>query len=283
MARWTDLAPRQEHTKAQDAGGMVEHRGVVLHIASGFYEGTIDYQKNDANAVSSHFIVGRDGSVCQMVDTSDKAWTQRAGNGHWLSVEFEGFAPDDDLHATHPGWERLTSQQVEKAAQIFARSASTYGHPLQIASDPTGRGLGHHSMGGTGCTQWNWGHCHCPGNAIIGQKAAIVALAKEIINGGTFMARLTDEEQQELLRLMRNAERRATAEADTDDPIKWPSPWKPNQGSSPNPKAQILQAIKALEAKVDALETKISTITPVGDVNVTLTGSVSGSGTLHAG
>jgi len=183
MAHWSDLAEWRGPTENQ-GGPMKEHRGLVVHIAEGYYEGTIAYQKNPDANVSSHFIVGRDGSIAQMVDTETTAWTQSAGNGHWLSVENEGFT----THSTHykPGWEELTAQALEANAQLLARGHREYGYPLQIATDPNGFGLGHHSMG----CNWPagaWGHCDCPGDVIIGQKQAILNRAREIVYGGTDM------------------------------------------------------------------------------------------------
>lgn len=163
MARWTDLAPRQEHTQNQTERGMLEYRGVVVHIAQGTYEGTIAWQKNTSADVSSHFIVSKTGAICQMVDTADAAWTQVNGNGHWISVENEGYSGTP-----------LTDAQVKANAEIFARVCSTYGVPLQVTSSTSGRGLGHHAMGGAA-----WGnHPDCPGSPIINQKQLIVDLAK---------------------------------------------------------------------------------------------------------
>lgn len=160
MARWTDLATWRG--PSPNAGGrMAEVRGVVVHVADGTYEGTISWQRNAKSEVSSHFVVSHAGRIAQLVDTDITAWTQRAGNGHWLSVENEGY-----------GGQTLTAAQIEANARIFLRAHRAYGVPLQLATKPTGRGLGHHSMGGTA-----WGHQMCPGVAIIAQKPAIVARA----------------------------------------------------------------------------------------------------------
>lgn len=167
MARWSDLAQWRGPTSNQ-GGSMVEVRGVVLHIAEGSYEGTISWQKNPSSDVSSHFVKGKvDGEEAQIVDTDTTAWTQAAGNGHWLSIENAGFVPD-----------KLTASQVEFAAQVLARAHKVYGVPLQVTGDPNGRGLGHHSMGAPA-----WGHSACPGTNIINQKPAIVARAKDIVEG----------------------------------------------------------------------------------------------------
>jgi len=169
MARWTDLATWRGPI-ANQGGGMVEVRGVVLHIAEGSYAGTIAWQRNPTSDVSSHFIAAKDGRASQMVDTAITAWTQKAGNGHWLSIENEGFVPD-----------RLSARQIEFAAQILARAHTVYRVPLQVTNNPDGRGLGHHSMGAHPGYPDDWGHPACPGANIIAQKPTIVARAKQIL------------------------------------------------------------------------------------------------------
>jgi hypothetical protein len=172
MAKWTDLAKWRGPTSNQ-GGKMVEVRGVVLHIAQGSYAGTVAWQLNPTSDVSSHFVKGKvDGEEAQIVDTGITAWTQKAGNGHWLSIENAGSVPD-----------KLTASQVEFAAQILAKAHVVYGVPLQVTDDPNGRGLGHHSMGADPGSPDDWGHSACPGKNIIAQKPAIVARAKEIVEG----------------------------------------------------------------------------------------------------
>jgi hypothetical protein len=189
MGIWTDIpnctwqGPTQNHS-----GPMLEQRGQVVHIAEGGYEGTISWCKNPASGVSCHFVVAADGRIAQVADTDVTVWTQIAGNGHWISVENEGFTP-------HP----LTPAQVEANAQILAKAHRVYGVPLQLAFDPNGRGLGHHSMGTDGhdnpTDTWigpTWGHTDCPGPAIYNQKPAIVARAVEIVGGHAPTPRGTD-------------------------------------------------------------------------------------------
>lgn len=175
--RWTDLATWRGPTP-NVGGPMKEQRGLVLHIAEGTFEGTIAWQKNPAAQVSSHFVVDVDGTIAQVVDVDVTAWTQILGNGHWLSVENAGHTP----HA-------LTDAQVEANAQLLARCHREFGVPLQIATSPDGRGLGHHSMGAESGV--NWGHSDCPGPNIIAQKPAILARAIQIIQGDDMQ--LTDK------------------------------------------------------------------------------------------
>jgi hypothetical protein len=175
MARWTDLARWRGPSPNIGAGDQNEHRGLVVHIADGWFEGTISWQRNNDSNISSHFVVGRDGQIAQMVDTSDAAWTQRSGNGEWLSVECEGFTKG---HRLNPGgWERLSDKQIDAVARILLKCHQVYSIPLQVISSATGRGLGHHSM------DPDWGHQSCPGAPIIAQKPAIVARAVALKNG----------------------------------------------------------------------------------------------------
>ena len=175
MARWTDLATWRGPTQNRNAGGQTEVRGLVVHIAEGWYEGTISWQRNPDANVSSHFVVSREGKIAQVVDTADAAWTQRSGNGEWLSVECEGFTKDNDKNPG--GWEKLTPAQLDAVARILHKIHQVYDVPLQTTSSTTGRGLGHHSMGA------DWGHQACPGRPIISQKPAIVTRALALENG----------------------------------------------------------------------------------------------------
>jgi hypothetical protein len=188
MGRWTDLAEWRGPTVNEGDGDgrpnepedrAVECRGCILHIADGYYEGTIAWQKNPDADVSSQFVVAgprdsrfsvADGRAAQVVDTDIRAWTQRDGNGHWLSIECSGFSGD-----------ALSPAQIETCARILAKGHRVYGYPLQLATSPSGRGLGHHSMGAESGA--NWGHSECPGPRIKAQKPAILARAIQIANG----------------------------------------------------------------------------------------------------
>lgn len=165
MGWWTDIAIKHPGTP-NHGGSMYQHRGVVIHIAQGSYSGTIAWQMNPDAEVSSHFIVSKGGEITQMLDTDVIAWTQGSGNGYWISVENEGYTPDE-----------LTPAQVDANAAIFAKSVQVYGHAMQVTNTPEGYGLGHHSMGAE--CGYDWGHSECPGGNIKAQKPTIVDIAKE--------------------------------------------------------------------------------------------------------
>lgn len=242
MARWTDLAEWRGPTVNQGPA-MAECRGLVIHIAEGSFEGTIAWCKNPSADVSAHFVVAMDGRIAQMVDTSVAAWTQRDGNGHWLSVENEGFSTGS-----------LTLQQVEANAKLFARGRLEAGYPLQLATSPDGMGLGHHSMGAESGA--NWGHSQCPGTKIKAQKPAILARAIQIANGDTDMT-----PQQEYVQHVMNY--RLEAVKAMRDPIVIPA-FTATGGkvypatTEPNLLAQAILAIPTTTLPVDVDEAAIA-------------------------
>ncbi|MEV7278112.1 peptidoglycan-binding protein [Streptomyces sp. NPDC093111] len=146
-------------------GGQSSVRGLVVHIMAGTLTGTDSWFRNPAARASSHFGTGKSGALTQWVDTADRAWAQADGNSSWLSIENEG-----------KGGDTLTSAQMDRIADVLAWLHRTHGVPLQVASGPSGRGLGWHAMGGAA---WG-GHTSCPGPRIVAQLPEIVARAKRL-------------------------------------------------------------------------------------------------------
>lgn len=176
MSSWSDISTWRGTNN--HGGPMLEHRGVVLHIAEGSYEGTIAWCQNSSAEVSAHFVVAKDGRIAQLVDTAVQSWCQSAGNPYYLSIENEGH-----------GGDALTSAQLEACAKIAARASTLHGVPLQLADSPTAHGLGYHSMGGA---TWG-GHYDCPGDRIIAQRPEIIARAKALIGEGGLMATTSEK------------------------------------------------------------------------------------------
>lgn len=148
------------------ANGQQAVCGVVVHIMAGTLAGTDSWFRNPDAKASSHFGTGKAGALYQWVDTKDRAWAQAVGNREWLSVENEG-----------RGGDVLTDEQLDRNAEVLAWAHRVYSVPLQLASGPSGRGLGYHAMGGSA---WG-GHTSCPGDRIVAQLPEIVRRAKNII------------------------------------------------------------------------------------------------------
>lgn len=143
-------------------GGMRAYYGVVLHIMEGTLWGSDSWFRNPVAQASSHFGVGKDGTIIQWVDTDDRSWAEAAGNPYWISIEHEGHAGDS-----------LTDAQIEADGRILAWAHKVHGVQLQSTDSVDGRGLGWHGMGGAA---WG-GHTGCPGNPIKAQRAAILKAA----------------------------------------------------------------------------------------------------------
>jgi hypothetical protein len=142
--------------------GMRAHYGVALHIMQGTLWGSDAWFRNPKAQASSHFGVGKDGTILQWVDTKDRAWAQASGNPYWISIEHEGKSGDS-----------LTPEQIAADGKILAWVHKTHGVPLQSTNSVTGRGLGWHGMGGA---DWG-GHTACPGTPIKNQRTAILKAA----------------------------------------------------------------------------------------------------------
>lgn len=80
---------------------------ICWHIADGTYNGTISWEKDSSSQVSSHFVLGKNGEVAQIVPLDMAAWTQGGirnpthpyvkshpsvnPNQYCVSIECEGF------------------------------------------------------------------------------------------------------------------------------------------------------------------------------------------------
>lgn len=247
MSRVTNLAglPIRQYDSPNKGGAMSGHRGIVLHIAQGYYQGTINWQMNpdqryaDGTSVNtcSTWVIGRErGEWAQMVDTDLIAWCQRAGSRIWLSIELAGFLPAGP-----------TPWQVEACAHLLAWSAVRYDHPIAVANDPTGYGLGHHSMD----REWlgeEWGHDSCPGAAIIAAKSTIVQRARALAAGEETDMSLTEPQDNAL------GEAWATSVALRDGtPV-------PPAGNHSGGAAWVIEQMKGIRGVLDTLSAKVDSL-----------------------
>jgi hypothetical protein len=145
--------------------------GVVMHTQDGNNPGTVSWFNNPAAQASAHFCIAQDGSVVQMGSVLGwKAWAEADGNPFFYSLEFA-----DNTHPATP----LTTAQIQSGGQLVEVLARVGNFPLQVTDSPSGEGFGYHAMGGQA---WG-GHLSCPGDVRKAQRAAILAVAKEIRGG----------------------------------------------------------------------------------------------------
>src|SRR3989337_1847024 len=74
--------------------------GVVIHTTVGFYQGTINYFKNNDRKVSAHYVTSLGGDITQMVDevyaahhagiiSNPKSKVYKSYNPNWNTVGIE--------------------------------------------------------------------------------------------------------------------------------------------------------------------------------------------------
>ena len=116
----------QRSTANQSGRGNYKPCLIVWHIADGTYNGTVTWEQNPASQVSSHFVLGKNGEITQLVPLDKAAWTQgvvnqpihpyvKAHNGvnpnlYCVSIECEG-----KWSETHGA---LTDKQLAAAAWL---------------------------------------------------------------------------------------------------------------------------------------------------------------------
>lgn len=142
-----------------------------LHLADGFYEGTI--QTFLQGNLSAHFVISKQGEITQMVDTDRVAFTQGITaeqtkqskaklvrekginpNSYCLSVEFEGFYNDfkrSNGEVIKGCKGNITAEQIDSFVFLFYYYNEKYQIPIDREHI-----IGH-------CEINHWGRPHCPG------------------------------------------------------------------------------------------------------------------------
>lgn len=127
---------------------------IVVHVMEGTLDGTASWFANPKAQVSSHFGIGRDGTVYQFVDTDYQAWAEQDFNAVAISIEHEGYS----------GFP-LTPKQEEAAILLCKWIHAKSGVPLKRQSNPNalvGGIIGHGQLGMAGGN-----HPECPGAPIL--------------------------------------------------------------------------------------------------------------------
>jgi N-acetylmuramoyl-L-alanine amidase len=138
-------------------GGVIKPRWLVMHYtAGGSASESIGWLANPDAKASAHIVIGKDGSITQMVDFNRRAW--HAGdskwkdvdglNGHSIGIELDGYGflgksspwkfrsttiPDSDVMvATHKfgspsgGWPKYPQKQLDAALELAKLLVQTY-------------------------------------------------------------------------------------------------------------------------------------------------------------
>ena len=112
--------------KGRRRGAVIDR--IVIHITAGGpkIDGTIGWFQNPAAKVSSHYVVGRDGEVVQMVRDADTAYHASSANSRSIGIEHNANKPyklnKRDLPPTEP--------QYAGSARLVAWLCATHGVPV---------------------------------------------------------------------------------------------------------------------------------------------------------
>lgn len=98
---------------------------IVIHVTQGSYAGTINWFKDPAAQVSSHYVIrSSDGEVTQMVAEKDTAWHVGTENGYTIGIEHEGYVDQ-------PSW--FTDAMYRSSAALTRNIADRRGIPKDRA------------------------------------------------------------------------------------------------------------------------------------------------------
>lgn len=176
----------QKSTANKSSRGSYKPLYIVWHIAEGTYNGTVTWEQNPQSQTSSHFVLGKDGEVTQLVPLDMAAWTQgvvkspthayvKAHSGvnpnlYCISIECEG-----KWNETKG---KLTDKQLAAAAELTRHIVSEvkriYGTTISIDREHT---IGH-------CEINTVTRPHCPGELFQYDELISMANGKAPHTGG---------------------------------------------------------------------------------------------------
>lgn len=117
--------------------------GVILHVAVSESKSLFDYFNGPSGGIESHFYVRRDGTIEQYREAGFEADANYKANSFiedgvrkgFLSVETQGMASG-----------KWTDEQLASIKAIIVWAHETYKIPYVVAPDPTGPGIGYHTL-----------------------------------------------------------------------------------------------------------------------------------------
>ncbi|MFJ8747976.1 N-acetylmuramoyl-L-alanine amidase [Streptomyces sp. NPDC102441] len=121
---------------------------VIIHVTQGSFESAVNVFQDPAHKAASHYIVGQDGQVTQMIRELDVAYHagNRSFNERSVGIEHAGFVdrPQD-----------FTTKMYESSARLTATICKRYGIPVDREHI-----IGHVEVPGTDHTDpgphWDW-------------------------------------------------------------------------------------------------------------------------------
>ncbi len=108
--------PSPNHRK----GRSMQVTTIVIHITDGQekLERSVDHLSKVNNQVSAHFVIGRDGTIVQLVKIDDTAWHAKGANSYSVGIEHCARSPKE-LSSKDLGLP-VTDKQYEASAKLVS-------------------------------------------------------------------------------------------------------------------------------------------------------------------
>lgn len=123
---------KRESPNHSERGG-ARPRMVVIHADAGKTEaGTISWIMNPEAKVSYHYLIGRDGTVYQLVSEELKAWHAGESSWHGMTVGNSVNPTSIGVAFANDGTEAYRDAQYEAGGHLVAEICKRYGIPLDL-------------------------------------------------------------------------------------------------------------------------------------------------------
>lgn len=191
----------------QTESRMKSHDIVCVHTMAGYFE-TVDrmFHDNGYSGTESHLGMRADGFTKQWQDLDYEADANYDGNHRCISIETEDHGPEFPPWANSSDVPPWTDKQIDKLVSIITWLCDEYDIPKQLVPDskPGRRGIAYHRQGidpwrVSGGELWSGSEGKvCCGDKRIKQLKEIVIPRVQGQQGGSFLADLTDQQQQDV-------------------------------------------------------------------------------------
>lgn len=125
-----DYLPYHATTNKSVRVGGVKPTYIVIHAMQGYYKGSISWFQNPKSQVSAHYLISKQGEICNMVKDELAAWHVHGFNSKSIGIELEDMVlkkPGNCL--TDPKW--CTPAELKAAAELVATLMVKHKIPLE--------------------------------------------------------------------------------------------------------------------------------------------------------
>lgn len=90
---------------------------IVIHATAGNYKSALEWMMNAKSQVSAHYLIGKDGTIAQLVKESLKAW--HAGKSQWgTDTDINSISIGIELENANDGKDPYPDEQIQMLAKL---------------------------------------------------------------------------------------------------------------------------------------------------------------------